>query len=125
MNPERRNKPSHREAPIFVDAYEVNREINRRVGTTGAPLAHRVCTRAFDLLVSLSEALRGGDRAVWLDRADRALHDLRLGLRLLADLGVLERSAQLALIERLEGIGRQLGGWRKKTGVQAQPAPRP
>lgn len=106
------------QSPIFSKTYDLLQWLIPR--TLGFPksqrfvMALRVQQTALDFYELLVQAGKGVDRAEALRRADVALEQLRLYLRLCKDLGLLgprqyEHSARLT-----DEIGRLLGGWLKK-----------
>ena len=77
------------------------------------PLAQALSHEAFQLLDTVTLALKDIDRDEALREADLILIRLRLRLRLAVETGFLdERQGQFAL-EQADTIGRQIGGWQK------------
>ncbi|MEM7678311.1 MAG: hypothetical protein AAF449_20150 [Myxococcota bacterium] len=99
-----------KEAPIFIDAYQVALELARLKLEPPDTGAHARAL-AVELLEALTLALKGFDTPERLHDADVLLVRLRLTVRLLIDLS--DRPALIALTEPLDKIGRQLGGWRR------------
>lgn len=91
-----------------------------------AALASEIGRAGRELVVAIAIAISfPGRRAGAQAAADEEIVRLREGLRCARDLGVLEpRAARFALLE-LDGIGRMLGGWRKRTRRRAPPAHEP
>lgn len=79
-------------------------------------LAQPVEVAAVALAVDLAEAetRRGRVRAEALARADGRLMGLRALLRLARDLGLLSSGAYEYVAERLDEVGRLLGGWMRR-----------
>ena len=98
-------------APIFTAAFRLARwtleTFDRRAGT----LAPAICRHALAVLEALALALKGRDRELRLDDADEALIRLRLGLRLAAEIGLIEERQMLHALSLADDVGRQLGGW--------------
>lgn len=101
-------------APLYVDARDLARDVVMRAQVwKAAPLADLATRAAADLLVHIATALSFRDgRAEALLGADRAVVRLRETLRLTGDAGVLSAGGLRSLCSRLDGIGRQIGGWR-------------
>ena len=108
-----------KEAPIFVDAYQATLDIQQRLGGVDTPLAQRACSHALRLLEATTLALKGWDPIENLEIADRGLLALRLALRLVCDSHVVEPDSLLPTLERLDAVGRQLGGWQRKLHVES------
>jgi hypothetical protein len=109
-----------KEAPLFVDAYDLAVDLCRRLQQPGGSelpcqvvLSQRVVTAAMDLVDRVTLALKGYERDRCVAEADECLALLRVYLRMTMDLGLIERQQHLAFIEQLDAIGRQLGGWQK------------
>jgi hypothetical protein len=111
-----------KEAPLFVDAYDLALDLCRLLGSPSTDGEHRCCgelgkrvsATALDLLERITLTLKGYDQEDNAEQADERLAVLRVHLRLAMDLGLIERQRHLALIELLDAIGRQLGGWLKR-----------
>ena len=108
------------ESPIFSKTYDLLQWLIPQ--TLGFPkaqrfvIALRVQQTTFNFYEELVRAGKGVNQAEAMRRADVALEQLRLYLRLCKDLGLLslrqyEHSARLT-----DEIGRLLGGWLKKAG---------
>jgi hypothetical protein len=110
-----------KEAPLFVDAYDLALDLCRHLQRADVEqwcranqvLGQRAVSSALDLVDRITLALKGFDRDDNAAAADESLAVLRVQLRLAMDLGLVERRQHLSLIERMDAIGRQLGGWRK------------
>lgn len=105
-----------REAPLFVDCRELWTWLTGRLlgSERGGELRPAVLLEARQLLDSVTLALTGFDPPRHAQRADELATLLRLHVRLLADCELLDDSQLIHVTERLDAIGRQLGGWRKR-----------
>ena len=105
------------EAPLYTRSYDLARYIIERSQRFPRNqrfiLGARLQTAAFDLVVAIAQALQSRERRQdAIDRIDDALNQLRIGLRLCEDLGLLQtRQVQFASDE-VANIGRMVGGWR-------------
>lgn len=73
-----------------------------------------VLIEARQLLDRVTLALSGFDPPHHALRADELATLLRLHVRLLAETDLINDRQLLHVTDRLDGIGRQLGGWRKR-----------
>lgn len=113
-----------REAPLYVLAFEVALWLEqhgqsareRSDDISGAAAWQRMADHGRELLFAVADALtfRAG-RARELHRADRAALRLRVEARLAVTLGVVQPRQHAWLIERVDAIGRMLGGWKKRS----------
>lgn len=71
----------------------------------------------YDLLAQLQGAYHSEQKRSYLEQANLKLEHIRLLARLSFDLRLLDKAIHHALIEQVENIGRQLGGWLKSTGA--------
>ena len=118
MSAPERNVGLHARAPIYVRAHDLAVWVLGHVrgwsaadrGVIGDGLARA----SRELVLATSLALTFPSRRIdALDRVDEAILELRTGLRLARDVGVvLERQVLFAAGE-LRAIGRMAGGWRK------------
>jgi hypothetical protein len=76
-------------------------------------LGARIEATALDLLDALVEAQYRRDKAAVLDRANALLMKLRYLLRLANDLHLLGTRRHEHVSERIEELGRMVGGWTK------------
>jgi hypothetical protein len=76
-------------------------------------LGRRIEDKLYDISDLLVEAKFTGDKAEILRRAAFRVEQLRLLYRSAADQGVLPLKSQHYAVERLQEIGRELGGWRR------------
>lgn len=100
-------------APLFVDTSRLCNWLLERLDGHGGVLAQRICATTLNLLERLTLALKGYERAERLALADEDLIRLRLHLRLAGTTGLLNEEQMLFALEQADGIGRQLGGWRR------------
>lgn len=109
------------DSPIFVKVYNLLVWLLPR--TLKFPrehrftLASRVQSCAFALQRALLEAAKANstvDQTNALRQADIELAELRLHLRLAADLQLLELRSYEHAARLMEEVGRLLGGWQKK-----------
>jgi four helix bundle protein len=105
--------------PIFVRTFDLLIWLVRVTKHFPSIYRHTVTQRllnaAFDLSERLEEAnfRKGSSRLERLDRADEALQQVRLYLRLVARLEWLSKGQYLHAARMTTEIGRLLGGWRK------------
>jgi len=81
----------------------------------------RIANLALDLLLLLVEAAYSTDKADLLERASRRTNGLRYMLRLAKDLKLLALDSYGFAVERLDEIGRMIGGWRKSVTRASRP----
>jgi len=101
------------QAPLFVDALALNQWLLERFATAGHPLEQRVIALGFDLLETLTLALKGREREARIEELDELLIRLRVLLRLAADSGRLRPEQYAYVLGCVDNIGRQLGAWRR------------
>ena len=77
-------------------------------------LGQRIEDKLHELLDHLVEAKFTGDKAEILRQASLRVEQLRLLYRVAKDLQILSMRSQRYGLERLQEIGRQLGGWRRQ-----------
>jgi four helix bundle protein len=107
------------ESPIFTRTYDLLQWLIP--ATVKFPRAHRfvlaeaVQRAALQFQEEILEAAYSGRRPqASLQRADVSLTKLRLYLRLCHDLDLLSRGQYEHVSNKVDEIGRLLGGWRKK-----------
>lgn len=88
-------------------------------------LAKRIDDALFDFHVHLVCAARSMDALPHLQAADQTLFLLRTYLRLSLEMGYTTGSQFKYCAERLDEIGRLLGGWLKKAGPPERSAGSP
>jgi hypothetical protein len=106
-------KGDGRRAPLFADTFALCEWLLGRLDGEPGVLAASVCRNALALLEAVALALKGQLREERLIEADERLVALRLQLRLAAATGRLSERQVLYALERADGIGRQVGGWRR------------
>lgn len=105
-----------KEAPLFVDAYDLHSWLLDRF--EAKPIAKRVgdevLTHSARLLDSIALAVARFETVERLLEADSETTLLRVHLRLAAEKGLLDDRQLLHANRKLRAIGRQIGGWSKK-----------
>jgi hypothetical protein len=76
-------------------------------------IGERLTTNGLDLLTSLVEAAYSRDKAGLLDQASRKVTTTRMLLRMAKDLKLMSIDAYGFSAEKLDEIGRMVGGWSK------------
>ncbi|MBI1791858.1 MAG: diversity-generating retroelement protein Avd [Acidobacteria bacterium] len=76
-------------------------------------VGERLTTHGLDLLTSLVEAGYAREKAGLLDQASRKVNSTRYLLRLAKDLKLMSIDAYAFSAEKLDEIGRMVGGWSK------------
>jgi hypothetical protein len=112
---------ARREAQLYVDALDVAGRIGawaakqRPPGGPARPVVDRVEERALDLVESVSVALAPcEDRIAEVQQLDTIVTRLRALLRVAHNTELLNETAFVDLSGRLDGIGRQTGGWLRR-----------
>ncbi|MBI2930253.1 MAG: diversity-generating retroelement protein Avd, partial [Planctomycetes bacterium] len=111
---------------VFQQAYDLTQWYAQR--TPGFPKTHRLTLgdrlehALFDLLAFLQDVAYGKNRAVVLSKAQDQVDRLRLWNRLARDLKCIRPKQYTYAAERIEEIGRQVGGWTRSSRGQALPA---
>ena len=119
-------KSTSTEPIVFQQAYDLTQWYAQR--TPGFPKTHRFTLgdrlehTLFDLLTFLQDAAYGKNRAVVLSKAQDQVDRLRLWNRLARDLKCISPKQYTYAAERIEEIGRQIGGWTRSSRVQGAPA---
>lgn len=103
-------------APLYGDTFAFCAVLLEELeaGGTHRALRRHLATAGLQLLSHVTLALGGFDRLASLTAADAELCALRTELRLAAELGAVTEESFLALAEKADAIGRQIGGWLKK-----------
>ena len=104
------------QAPLFVDALALAQWLLNHFDGAAGPLAARIAAGALDLLEAVTLALKNRRRDEQIELADELLIRLRVLLRLAADSGQLTSEQYGHVLERVDEIGRQLGGWQRSLG---------
>jgi len=102
-----------RRAPLFADTFALCEWLLGHLDDDAGVLATALCRNALALLEAVTLALKGQMREERLLEADERLVALRVQLRLAGALGRLSDRQLLFALERADGIGRQIGGWRR------------
>ncbi len=102
-----------KEAPLYAEAHDLARWIVENV-PHDAPLPRRLHESSIDLLESVVLALKKHEREARIDEADSICVRLRACLRLACDTRTIDERRLLHLAERLDSIGRQIGGWKRR-----------
>jgi len=115
-----------RYAPLYVKSYDLTLDLLTRCDklprqarpVLGARIQEAACT----LLEQVSLALTFVEgRESRLLQADEALLSLRLSLRLAGDRQLLGAGELRFVHDRLDEVGRMLGGWRRSLQVSSGP----
>jgi hypothetical protein len=88
-------------------------------------LADKLQAGMLGLVESLQDAAYGKRRADALERAQDAVDRLRLWNRMAKDLRCVSLKQYAYAAERIEEIGKQIGGWRKAAGFPGDGGARP
>ena len=80
----------------------------------------RLIGRVLDLLETLTEAAYTSNKAALLDQANRCVNALRLLLRLAVELDLLGSEPHEFAAQKVEEIGRMIGGWTKAVARRAR-----
>ncbi|MBI3450061.1 MAG: diversity-generating retroelement protein Avd [Acidobacteria bacterium] len=104
-------------APVVGKAYDLVLwlvpVIDRLPRARRFTLGERLESSALELLESLTEAAYRKDKLDALARASRSLQRLRLLVRLSKDLEALDLRRYAHASERIDEVGRMIGGWSK------------
>jgi hypothetical protein len=79
-------------------------------------IGERLSAQGLDLLVILTEAAYTTGKDELLTQANRKINSTRLLVRLAKDLKLLSLDAYGFAAQRLDEIGRMVGGWRRALG---------
>ena len=116
-------EPKTLKGPVIVlAAYDLVRDLYPVI--RGFPksqqylLGRRIEETALDVLMGLVEANTSRSKRKSLSAVDRALEKLRFLVRLSFDLRFISRKKYGDLAERVDEIGRMLGGWIKSVTRQ-------
>ena len=100
-------------APVFVDTFALCEWILGRLGSDNRILARSICRTTLLLMDQIAIALRRADPLELVEEADDTLVSLRVKLRLAAAGDLMSEEQMLFALKAADGIGRQLGGWRR------------
>ncbi len=125
----------HELLPAVQKAYDVNRWLLPRIERFSRrykfTLGDRLQVTALDLCLALVEAGHAASKERPLYRANRLLDQLRILLRLAADLEELTRRQHEHVSGLNEELGRMIGGWLRagrpprRKGSEATESPQP
>lgn len=102
-----------RHAPLYLDAMALNAWLLQHLERSAGPLETRLVEVSLDLLLDLAFALKDRDRETHIEDADDALPRLRTLLMLAVEVGRLSPEQYGHVLGMADGIGRQLGGWKR------------
>jgi len=107
-------------APVYVRASDLTLDLMARcekLPRSQRPvLGDRIQLEAIEVLNDISTAiLFPEERAEHLMRADKSLLRLRLAVRLAGDRQLFGEREMRFVMERIDVIGRMIGGWRRQT----------
>lgn len=106
-----------KQPPVLHDAYDLAlalyREVPKFPKAQRFVLGQRIEHASLDVLFGVAAAADADARVASLRRASEALDQLRLLVRLAADLGFLPGERHEALARRIDPLGKQIGGWLK------------
>lgn|GEM_PF-452592 len=115
----RRHRGDGAELVVITRTYELVLEITQRVRKFPRELrfalGDRALNTAYDVLDALIEARYTSDRSALLRRANLHLERLRFQIRLSSDLRLISIRQYEFLAERVNEIGKMVGGWRKSS----------
>jgi len=115
------------EPVVFQHAYDLTRWDADRTATFPKThrftLGDRVQAVLFGLLSVLQDAAYGKGRSEALARAQDCVDKLRIWNRLARDLRCVSPKQYAYAAKRIEGIGRQVGGWSRSPPGRERPAP--
>lgn len=78
-------------------------------------LGVRIENSMYDLLDHLQTAYNGTEKLDHLSSASNKLEHLRLLIRLSQEMHLFDNQIHHAMIEQMENIGKQIGGWIRST----------
>ncbi|MBM3459792.1 MAG: diversity-generating retroelement protein Avd [Armatimonadetes bacterium] len=121
MRSVRAREPRSKEAPpeliVITRAYDLVRELTQRVVKFPRDfrfvLGDRILNNVYDLLDLLIEARYTRQKESALQRANLRLEQLRFQVRFAYDERFLSHSQYGSLCERVDEVGRLIGGWRR------------
>ena len=109
-----------KESALFVQSFDLASWLLQHLDGEGA-LVRAIHADALALLDHVVLALKNVERRHHLDEADAVNALLRVRVRLAHQVGLVDERRMLFLTERLDEIGRQLGGWMRHLDRQALP----
>jgi hypothetical protein len=103
-------------APLFVDCLALAGWLVARFEAAPGPLGQRLTDTALELLETVTLALKDRAKEERVEQADELLIRLRALLRVAVEGGLLTTDQYQHVVERVDAIGRQLGGWLRSLG---------
>jgi len=105
---------------VITKAYDLVRELTQRVGKFPRDLrfllGDRLLRNAYDLLDVLLEAKFTKANVPLLTRANLQLEQMRFQVRLAHDEKLISARQYQYVADRIEEVGRLVGGWRRGRG---------
>lgn len=111
------------DTPIFNQIYEFYKEIYSLRGTIPKSDRYAVWQRVENITLEVLEgiltaiSLPKNQKADILEEASKKLNMLRVFVRLSKDVKAIDNKKYIMLQEKLDEIGRMLGGWIKSTKI--------
>ncbi len=109
------------DAPIFNQTYELYKEIYCLRGSVPKSDRYAIWQRVENTTLEVLEEilvaieLPKNDKTSILEKASKKLNMLRVFIRLSKDVRAIDNKKYITLQEKLDEIGRMLGGWIKST----------
>lgn len=114
---ELRRSPQRDEIPLFTAAYDLNHSVLDRVARFPRGirplLGDRMVRRALDLVEIVVQLRYQRDRHALFSRGNLVLEQLRILVRISYEKRWISSGQYAGLAERIDGVGRMLGGWRR------------
>jgi hypothetical protein len=104
-------------APLFVDSLALAQWLSDKFDQAPGVLGPSLCRCALVLVQAVTLALKDRRREEQIELADEQLIRLRVLLRLAVDSGRLNTDQYAFVLDKVDVIGRQLGGWRRSLGA--------
>ena len=111
------------DTPIFNQTYELYKEIYSLRSTIPKSDRYAVWQKVENITLEVLEGilvaigLPKNEKTGILDEASKKLNILRVFVRLSKDVKAIDNKKYIALQEKLDEIGRMLGGWIKSTKI--------
>lgn len=100
-------------APLYGDTLNLCAWLLGRLDGDPHGLARSLCQHALGLLKNITLALHGRRRDDRMEAADEGLLILRAQFRLAVSTALLTQAQFLHVLDQVDRIGRQLGGWMR------------